>query len=600
MAFPTDLNFSVAFDLTNDPANFALTDTTPYVADGLALADVRGNFTSVVDPLGNIIHANSDYSSPDITRATSALYTGLDIPTDTAGDILEGQYSFTYGVRTDAPIVGVNQGLSFFTIVGNYGAQIVAAGSITVVRSTGNNATYTVASTSYAAGNTAIVVNEAILSATVDGSIQYSTQTVYSKTIVSTYADSIPAVNISVETDCFCGVLKSVDKTNYGTATISSRTHTVKYPAALSIADIVSSNATITVSPIYTKTWVTIVTSVISIPISNGTITATITGSKETDVECDLTLCDISCCVLALNNRYLDNRTDNPVLADKDFKDLTRMMQLIEMFQMFTSCSQNDEASDCLTEIKKLGNCSDKCQCNEDEPNLVVPLCSSGGGSNINVISGTGIVVTVALSGGTYTYQISLAPSILSILNSVYPQNIIASTGISVAQAMVGGVQTWTITNTSSFTAENRMEFLCRIQYSVPGAPVCTITNSAYLYSGTNMNATATVANSTIGSLNGKNLNNLFKVSAFQVASNNNYKVSIQPVFLGVDLTVMGFAQTVSAANMYNLPNIARLELINKSSGNFDFRFVDGNGNPITNNIMNIYPDIIVNIKISQ
>ena len=586
MALPGDLDFIIKFNQTNDPANFDLEDNTDYTALGIDEDNVRGNYTSVTDPLGNTIHSNTDFSTPDVDGTSSLLYTGILIPTDVAGDILEGQYSFTYGIKVDDAIIAVNQGGGTFTVLGDRAALITAAGSIIIVRSTGNNGTFTVTSAVFGGVNTVITVVEAIPSGTADGAIQYSNQTLYSKTETVTYSDLIPAVSIEVQTDCFCGILKSIDETNYGTATILSRTHTVKYPAALSIADIVSSNATITVSPIYTKTWTTIITSTISIDLGGGnTIEATITGSEETLVDCDLTLCDISCCVLALNNRYLDARTANPPLAAKYFADLTRIMQLIDMFQMFNSCNQHDEANEALAEIKKVGNCTDACQCTDDEPSIVIPLCTSGGSANINVTAGSGITVTTSLVNGNYTYQISLSASILSIINSVAPVEIVAGTGISVAYALIGGVDTWTITNTAPYTAQNRMDFLTRLQYT--GATAVTITNSGYLVSGSNMNPTATVASTTIA---GAGNNNNFRVSAFQVANNNNYKVTAELVIV----THLGVAYSLNTIKPFVV------EILNKASGQFDFRFVRLDGTPITNTTMFNTTDLYVNIKISE
>jgi hypothetical protein len=583
MALPADLDFLIKFDLTNDPANFELTDDTDYASLSIADEDVRGCFTAVTDPIGNVIHNNTDYSTPDIAGASSLSYIGLNCPTNTAGDIIEGLYSFTYNVVIDNPITAVDP--TYIRILGDYTTQLALATEITVVRSTGNNGTYTISSLSFAGGNTFIYTVEAVPSAVADGSIQFSSQTVYSLTKTTTYDDVIPAIAITSTVDCFCGLLTSTDSTNYGDATIVSRTHTVKYPSSLSITDIVSSGAVVTVSPIYTKTWTTVIETEIEVDLGSGnTISATITGSKETLVDCDLTLCDISCCVLALNNRYLDNRTTNPVQATKDFASLTRMMQLIDMFQMFNSCSQYTEAATALAEIKQVGNCTDACSCSGDEPAIVVPLCSAGGGANINVTAGTGVTVTVALVNGNYTYQVGLSSSILAIINSVMPQNITVGTGLSVTSSVISGVKTWVLTNTAPYVEQNRMEFLCRVQYTAPTA--VTITNSAYLYSGSNMNATAVVANPTIATAAA---NNAFLVNGFQVSSNNNYKVTLEMV-------------TVTRGGAHGLNSLKTLdvELVNKASGSFYFRFVGTNGTPITNTTMVGTSDIYVNVKISE
>lgn len=585
MALPADLDFTIKFDQTNTPANFELEDITDYASLSIADEDVRGNYSSVTDPLGNVIHNDTDFSSPDVDGGASLLYTGINIPTDTNGEILAGQYSFTYGVVIDDAIIGVNTGAKTFTVAGDRSAEIGAATTIDIVRSTLNNGTYTVVSAVFGGTNTVVTVVEAIPSSTADGSMQYSTQTVYSKTKTVTYSDLVPVVSIGVEVDCFCGNLLSSDLTDYTGATIVSRTHTVKYPAALSINDVVSSGAVITVTPIYTKTWTTIVETELTIDIGGGnTISAIITGSKDTVVECDLSLCDISCCMLALNNRYLDNRTANPPLAAKNFADLTRMMQLAQMFRMAYECDQHDEAAEFLSEIKKVGNCTDACTCSDDQPQQVIPICG-GSVNNVQVIAGTGITVTTTFQNNNYVYQVGLSSSIQSIINSVRPQNVVAGTGISVAYALVAGTDTWTITNTATYTAQNRMEFLLRVQYTAPNA--ATLTPSNYLVSGSNMNASATIASTTLPN---SALNNNFRVNAFQVAANNNYKVDIEMV----QVTRKGITYDLNSTKTLDV------EILNKTSGSFDFRIIGTDGTTYTNGGIKSPSDFYFNIKISE
>lgn len=588
-----DVAFKVKFDRTNSPANFELEDTTDYATLGIVQNNVRGNFTNVVDPLGNIIHSNTDFSSPDIAGTSSLLYTGLNIPTDADSVIIPGQYSFTYNVKTDYPVTAVSAGASgTFTIAGNHAAAITSDGSVVVVRSVGNNGTYTVASAVFGGVNTVITITGTVPSATAGGAIQYASQASYTKTATVTYADTVPVVCITVTVDCFCGNLSSQDDTDYTGTTIVSRTHTVKYPAALNKADIVSSGATVLVTPIFTKTWTSIVETTLTVDLGSGnTIQAIITGSKETIVDCDLSLCDISCCLLALDNRYKDARTENPTLADKYFKDLTRMIQLVAEFRMFYECDQHDAAAACLAEIKKIGNCTDACTCSGDEASQVIPLCG-GNVNNVQVVQGTGIVVTTTFQNNNYVYQVSLSASMLAIINSMVPTALVAGTGITITSAIVAGVKTWTVTASSPYTAQNRLEFLARIQYTSGAA--ATIGNSAYLASGSNMNATATTASLNIASVGA---NNHFRVSGFQVAANNNYKVDVETAIV----TLGGVTYTL------NSKKTLAIEVFNKASGQFDFRFVWQDGTPITNGWMfNPYhsagggSDIYVNIKISE
>jgi len=68
-------------------------------------------------------------------------------------------------------ITGVDTGNKTFTIEGSYASRFVAADSIKITGSPGNDGTYTVASSSYSSPSTSIVVSEAVPDATVDGVI---------------------------------------------------------------------------------------------------------------------------------------------------------------------------------------------------------------------------------------------------------------------------------------------------------------------------------------------------------------------------------------------------------------------------------------------
>lgn len=67
------------------------------------------------------------------------------------------------------PVTAVNQGARRFTVAGDARLFYPAGAAAIVADSTGNDGTYTVASATFAGGNTAIVVVEAVPSAVADG-----------------------------------------------------------------------------------------------------------------------------------------------------------------------------------------------------------------------------------------------------------------------------------------------------------------------------------------------------------------------------------------------------------------------------------------------
>lgn len=602
MALPGDLTIAVKFDRTTDPASFKIDDDTDYASLSLDTDDVRGVFT-IEDPNGNIIHSNTDFDSPDILGSSTLQYSGLAIPLDVNDDIVQGDYLFDYSVVIDDPIIGLNQGAKTFTVLGNRAAAITSSAIITVVRSTGNNADYDVVSAVFGGVNTVVTVTQAIPNATVDGSIQYADQTVYEATqVTATYSDEFPEIDIEVEVDCFCGTLVSTDATSYGSgAVINSRTHTVVYPAALNIADVVSSNAAITVTPIYTQTWTTIIETNLTYTLDDGsTVDVILTGSKETVVECDLSLCQISCCLLALNNRYLNNRTSNPPLAAKYFEALNRAFQLVELFQMAQKCGQTMAANTALAEIRTVADCTESCGCGDDEePTQIIPLCSAGSGTTAVVTAGTGITVTTSVSGTTVTYSVAISSSVMNIINSLSPVNVVGGTGVTVVETDVAGVQTFTVTVDDPWVPLNTQEAKCLLEWSNFAAPTLTITTSNIIREGSNM-SDLTVANTTgtIGVGTWKFQNNLFTVSGFQTVANSTFKPFVSAVLLeSQDLA----GNVVTQANQKTNSDPFDIRILDIGSGSFKFQFVDkSTGNPMTNYQMVYNYKVMVNILIKE
>lgn len=601
MALPTDLDIAIKFDRTTDPASFKLEDTTDYSSLSLDSDDVRGVFT-IEDPNGNIIHSNTDFDSPDILGSSTLQYNDLPIPLDVNDEIVQGEYTFDYSIVVDDPIIGLSQGAKTFTVLGNRAAAITSSGSIVVVRSTGNNATYTVVSAVFGGVNTVITVTQAIPNATVDGSIQYADQTVYTEEFTATYSDTFPQIDIEVEVDCFCGTLVSTDATSYGSgSTINSRTHTVVYPAALDIADVVSSNAVVTISPIYTQTWTTIITTNLTYTLSDGsTVDVILTGSKETVVDCDLSLCQISCCLLALNNRYLNNRTSNPPKAAEYFAALTRAFQLVELFNIAQKCGQTTAANTALSEIRTVADCTESCGCdNSEEPQQIIPLCTTGSGTTTVVTAGTGITVTTTVSGTTVTYSVKISDAVMAIINNLSPVNVVGGAGVTVVETDVAGVQTFTVTVDDPWVPLNTQEANVLLEYSNFAAPTLTITTSDIVKEGSNM-VNMTVANTTgtIGVGTWKFQNSLFTVSGFQTTSNSTFKPFVSAIVLETQNLA---GNVITQANQSTNSAPFDVRVLDIGSETFKFQFVDkATGDPITHYGMVYNKKVMINILIKE
>lgn len=86
-----------------------------------------------------------------------------------AGQSLPGVYA--KGTPTAYAITDVIQGSKTFKFLLDATEYFLTGDTIEVTGSTGNDGTYTVASSSFGAGKTSVVVNEAIPNATADGNI---------------------------------------------------------------------------------------------------------------------------------------------------------------------------------------------------------------------------------------------------------------------------------------------------------------------------------------------------------------------------------------------------------------------------------------------
>lgn len=97
-------------------------------------------------------------------------YPGTNYVTAAGAATAHGQITVASGV------IALNQAAKTFSMYGNYTGLLASpVTSLTITSSTGNDGTYTIVSSSYAAGITTVVVSQAIPSSVVDGDIRAGT-----------------------------------------------------------------------------------------------------------------------------------------------------------------------------------------------------------------------------------------------------------------------------------------------------------------------------------------------------------------------------------------------------------------------------------------
>ena len=248
--------------------------------------------------------------------------------------------------------------------------------------------------------------------------------------ITLTYCLTEPTVDVSLEYSCRSSSITSTDNTDYDIYCPCSnsdvtpnvtRTHTVKYPTTMEtpIADVVSTAATVTITPIWTKYWVSRVTSglVYDMPsdcyTGNTTyiVTGTVTGIAEATVVCDSCLCLLYECISSVISKWLSiKETASPADLEKYQTVLFELMVLHMQYSMSEGCETEADTRAICGRMQAILNAWD-CECDVTANSAysveVVPVIGIGGGS---------VVI-----GGTTWYSATGAPApTLGSLNDFY------------------------------------------------------------------------------------------------------------------------------------------------------------------------------------
>lgn len=291
----------------------------------------------VVDPLGTTIYINdgyntNDFSSPDIDQATSDALV-VDLPLDEDDKILQGKYTLYY--------------------------------------------------TSYQ-------------------SLSYK---IYRGKVTLTYCITIPEISVELDYTCRTSSITSTDNTNYDAycsctdAEITpsiTRTHIVKYPTTMEtpIADVTSSAAEITITPIWTKYWVSRVTSYLSYRMPDECYTGdtsyyvvgTVTGIDDATVVCEDCLCLLFNCITVVINKYFEAKATLSPNDLQTYRDTLSDLQTLYMqYQIAEQCDTEEGVRDICGEMRAIlaaWDCTCDTALNSEYSTQVIAVASSTG-SNI-------------------------------------------------------------------------------------------------------------------------------------------------------------------------------------------------------------------------
>lgn len=265
----------------------------------------------------------------------------------------------------------------------------------------------------------------------------------FSVTISYTNAYEADDVEIEYELDCRCSQLISKDVTSLNSNLTSVvRTHTLRPPAFSNLPDSVSPNANITRTPITDKTWATQIVLVVDYTFSDGLqVSDQITGSDEMPVVCDVSLCDLFCCIKSLFDDYVSLLASNQheALRIKNTK-LDLVLAYMSLYDKAFTCGMDSVAQAYYDKIMDITGCEPGCNCGDDDtPTLIIPICGAGAaaGSTVVAVCGNGAIELVTQVVGTVTtYTLCFNQTLLNRLNALFNTTLIAGTNMTIGTAI--------------------------------------------------------------------------------------------------------------------------------------------------------------------
>lgn len=266
-----------------------------------------------------------------------------------------------------------------------------------------------------------------------------------------TYVYVAPVITITQSSDCLSPLFTSTDATSYvvlGITPSITRTHTLQYPLGSGASNTVTSTVTIQrgSGQYYNGTQSTEIDSYVTYTFADGLVVYDLlTGSQEFVVDCS-DLCSIYCCVKTLEGRMVTYLTSNTELYLETRALFSQIMGLWGLALRAQACGKSDDVNTYIVLMKSLANCTDDCCGSGDTPTAVVGL--NGIINEVIVESGDStVVVTPVVAGNTTTYTVTIDPSFVTLVNSMYNTVVAAGTNVTsiTDSGIVAGVRTFTV-----------------------------------------------------------------------------------------------------------------------------------------------------------
>ena len=367
---PLLLNGETRFELNLSPKSVLFTDITNYTSQSITPSDVVGCVT-FTGPTG-VFYNNTNFNAPDILPGTTDFISKV-LPTNAQNNVIQGNYSVDYRIRISnnytVDITNTNE----LTIPGVDLTSILVPGFSFQILDGLAPGTYVVQSASFAGGDTIVTTTASLGGVQVGISLLYYTYA--NKTFSYEFCYEYPTVQIEPSVDCDCAVIVSRDVTNYNMSacgstvqpTFLSRNHMVNPPIGYNgfpvTGSTTSSLPTVTVSPIFTKTWTTTIQTYLEYTLPSGLIVSLVVyGQDEFEVNCSEGLCCVYSCMANLRNKYESYLQKNPSKAAEFFPKLFKMTTAWMLYSAAHSCGDFSNKAKYLSEIIDIAK-SENCEC---------------------------------------------------------------------------------------------------------------------------------------------------------------------------------------------------------------------------------------------
>tara|TARA_R110001606_G_scaffold62021_3_gene144642 strand:+ start:2236 stop:3996 length:1761 start_codon:yes stop_codon:yes gene_type:complete len=559
MAIIPNVKLNISYSLDSSTPQFVFTDVTSY-----------GSFTGVVGTI-NVTSPSGVTSSGSITVSTSRINQSISIPVlaDLTPEI--GMYSFSYSVVTGSDTGSYSKTFNFQYVKPKVG--------ITAVVDCLSPNLYTEDTTNYLVGSIS-PSDRFILSSvsasnntfSVSGEKSAFVRTGDTFSIISSTGNNgdytvTGVVYNRVTNETVVSVSSVVDGTQDGT--LVTRKAKIFYPQVLGLNPLVGYTKKLSTSTFYNKTQEFNYVTKGFYDYGDGvSIVDSFTDSTELDIECDVRLCEVFCCINSVFKEYLGLRSRNKTLADialeKYILATSHLAALKEAFE----CGQSAAVDLLVSEIKTVTSCTDDCSCSDTQPALITGL-GSGGSSTVVAPGSNDINVASSVSGDTTTYTLTLSPTILAAINAVgNTAEVTGDSTITVTPSTSGSVTTYSLSVPASSSSTAPKEFMA---FDVEADFVnntftfdnVTIQNKSNLKS-----LGLTVSDGNSGSPD--NHSQVIKISGFQNTANSTYKSFVSNTY--VSGVFNPFVGTPSSIRYSGVGSMSATNMITqKISGEFEF-----------------------------